>query len=58
VHAVAKVGQLQLAVKTHENILGLDVAVHHVLAVEIAQRSSDLGGVVGGALFGEAAFFL
>mmetsp|Transcript_9778 Transcript_9778/g.24422 ORF Transcript_9778/g.24422 Transcript_9778/m.24422 type:complete len:329 (+) Transcript_9778:81-1067(+) len=42
VHRPAKVGQLELPVAVHQQVLGLDVAMDHVLAVAKVQRIGQL----------------
>lgn len=56
--AVAEVGQLQLAVQPQEDILGLHVAVHDVLPVEVHQGQRDLGDALRGATLIEPALAL
>lgn len=52
--APAEVGDLDLAVDAHEDVLGLDVPVDDVLAVQVAQGAGHLGDVLRGLPLGEA----
>lgn len=54
VHAPPEVGQLDLAVDADEDVLGLDVPVDDVLAVQVAQRARHLRDVLRGLPLGEA----
>ena len=54
VHTPAEIGDLDLAVDAHEDVLRLDVAVDDVLAVEVAQGARHLGDVLRGLPLGEA----
>lgn len=56
-HTPAKVGNLEFAMDTDQNILGLDVAVNDVLPVQITQGRRHLGNVLGRLPLGEAVFF-
>lgn len=58
VDAVAEVGQLQLAAQAEEDVLGLHVAVHDVLAVQVRQGQRDLGDALGRAALREPALAL
>jgi hypothetical protein len=58
VDAVSEVGDLDLGVEAQQYVLGLDVAMHDVLAVHVAEGRGDLCDVSCGLLFGEAAFGL
>lgn len=51
--APAEVGDLDLAVDADEDVLGLDVAVDDVLAVQVAQGAGHLGHVLRGLPLGE-----
>ena len=51
----AKVGNLDLALGTDEEILGLDVAVDDVLLVAVGQGLAEVGDVPGRSALGEAA---
>jgi hypothetical protein len=42
VHRPAKVGNLEHVVEAHEQVLGLDVAVDHMLAVQVRQAVGHL----------------
>lgn len=55
VDAPAEIGNLDLAVDAHEDVLGLDVTVNDVLAVQVAQRRSHLGNVLRRLPLGEPA---
>ena len=55
VHRPSEIGQLELALQTHEEVLELDVAVDHVLAVTIFQGARELIDVLGRALLVERA---
>lgn len=54
VDAPPEIRNLDLAVDAHQNVLGLDVAVDDVLAVQVAQRRRHLGNVLGRLPLGEA----
>ncbi|KAH9831296.1 cercosporin toxin biosynthesis protein, partial [Teratosphaeria destructans] len=54
VHRPAEIGDLDLAVQADEDVLGLDVAVHDVLAVQVAQRARHLRDVLRGLPLREA----
>ncbi len=49
----AEVEQLHLALRRHQHVLRLDVAVEHPLGVEVGQGGADLAGEVEGLLGGE-----
>ena len=51
----AEVGHLHVAVVAHENVGGLDVAVHHVVAVCIGKGASDVASHHGGIASGETS---
>ena len=53
VDAPAKVGDFQLTLDADEEVLGLDVAVNHVLLVAVRQRPGERRDVGGGALLAE-----
>lgn len=53
VHAPPEIGNLDLPVDAHEDILGLDIPMDNVLAVEVAQRRSHLRNVLRGLPLGE-----
>ena len=55
VHAPAEIRDLDLAVDAHQDVLGLDVAVDDVLAVQVAQRRRHLRDVLRGLPLGEPA---
>ena len=53
VDAPAEIGNLQLALDADEEVLGLDVAVNHVLLVAVHQRPGQRRDVGGGAPLAE-----
>lgn len=52
--APTKIRDLDLSVDSHEDILGLDVAVNDVLAMQVAQSGGHLGNVLSSLPFGES----
>jgi hypothetical protein len=46
-HAPAKVANLELAIYSQQEILGLDIAVDHVFAMQISKRVCHLRHVLG-----------
>ena len=56
--AQAEVGEDNVSLGVQQDVLGLQVAVHDVEGVEVAQRAGDLRSVEPGPGFQEAAFSL
>ena len=56
VNRPTKVRNLDLAVNAYEDVLGLDVAVHDVLLVEVLERCGHLGNILCCFPFWEALF--
>lgn len=57
VHAPAKIADFDLAVDADQNVLGLDVAVHDVLLMQVLERAGHLRDVLRGLPFRELAGF-
>jgi len=41
----SKVGNLDVAIKTKEDVLGLEITINNVLVVKVVKRQCHLGGV-------------
>jgi len=56
-HTPAEIADFDLAVDADEDVLGLDVAVHDVLLMQVLQRAGHLRDVLRGLPLGEFAGF-
>ena len=52
--SLTEIGDLDVAVAIEEQIFELEIAIHNVVVVEVAERQRDLGSIKATSLFAEA----